>query len=65
VTGPDLEFEAAPEDPTGIDRAVQRIEAALGQLTGEVADQPLPVLADRLEELHHELQNALTSLDRA
>ena len=58
-------FEGQP-DPAAPDEPA-RIQAALDRLTDPAADsdQPLVELAGRLDELHQELQAALTGLDRS
>jgi hypothetical protein len=58
-------FDGQP-DPAGQDEPA-RIQAALDRLTDPAADsdQPLVELAGRLDELHQELQAALTGLDRS
>jgi len=53
-------------DPAAQDEPA-RIQAALDRLTDPApdSDQPLVELAGRLDELHQELQAALTGLDRS
>jgi hypothetical protein len=56
-----VSFDDQPQDEPA------RIQAALDRLTEPAAgsDQPLVELAGRLDELHQELQAALTGLDRS
>jgi hypothetical protein len=53
-------------DTAGEDE-LARIEAALDRLTGPApdADRPLVEIAAGLDDLHQELQSALTGLDRS
>jgi hypothetical protein len=67
VTGPVRPHPAGSDAGAGTEQITARIEASLARLTGPdgLSNQPLPVAASMLEELHSELQTALTDLDRS